>query len=218
MPTDLRTTSDNPVFGNDASTKYRDEYYRQAINPQVDAERIRQASTGNADSTYGATAVAGLQAQGANQAFFAGEDYRNQLINQTLARRDSLFGNEGRIAQEQNQLDIQRGLGVEDVNTARYGMLNNFQLGSAGILGNMYDTKVKADAEAERAKAAAKASLLGGLFGLGGGVVNSFMGGGRSSGGGSSSLNSGQNATGAFGSMSPFFTPINYGGGSGFKF
>lgn len=205
----MRTTSDNPVFGQDAAANYRNEYYRQAINPLVDQERINQSLSGNANSTYGATAISNLQARGADQAFFSGEDYRNQLINQTLARRDSLFGNEGRIAQEQNALDVNRGLGIEGINSQRLGMLNNFQLGSAGILGNFYDNKVQADAEAERAKAAQRASLVGGLFGLGGGLANTFMGGRRSTtpsgiGGGST------NATGAFGSLSPFFTPISY--------
>jgi hypothetical protein len=223
LPTDLRTTSDNPVFGQDAAQRYRDEYYRQAINPLVDQERMAQQQRGNADSTFGATAISNLQAQGANQAFFSGEDYRNQLINQTLARRDSLFGNEARIAQQQNQLDVDRGLGVEGINTSRLGMLNQFQLGSAGILGNMYDNKAKIEAEAERAKAAARASLVGGLFGLGGGLANTFMGGRRSS--TPTGISGGSNPTmpsslGAFGSLDPSFTrPLSIASaGGGFRF
>lgn len=216
MPSDLRTTSDNPVFGEDAANRYSQEYYRQAIQPQVDQERIAQQQSGNGDSTYGATAVSNLQARGSDQAFFSGEDYRNQLINQTLARRDSLFGNEGRIAENQNALDIQRGLGVEGIDTQRLGMLNQANLGEAGILGGMYSNKQQLDQQAAQAKAAQRANLIGGLFGLGGGLANTFMGGGRSS--TPTGINNGANLaptmpsapTGDFGSLSPYFTNVSY--------
>lgn len=183
LPDDLQITANNPIFGSIAQQEYADRFFDTAIVPALDAQRIDNYLSGNADSTFGATALTNLAVQGRNQAFFAGEDFRNRRVTELLNRRQSFFGNEGRIAQEQNALGIQRDLGVENLRGQRMGILNQFNLSKAGILGNLHQVHLGAERADEAAEAQAKSSLFGGLFGLAGGGLNSLFGGGGSGGG-----------------------------------
>ncbi len=186
LPADMRTTSGNPLFSSNAPDVYAQKYYQQAIQPLVDQERISQAQRGMGagESTFGTTAITNLQSQGANQAFFAGRDYLNQEVNNLLNRRASFFGNEARIPQEQNANDVQRSLGLGSLENQGLGMLNQFNLGSAGALGNLYQTQTQNRLQAQQNSAANLGNLIGGVAGLGGGLLNAYMGRSRSSGGG----------------------------------
>ncbi len=86
-------------------------------------------------STFGGSALSNTALQGAQQSFFAGQDYRNNEIQNTLNRRNNLFSNNIGLAQQQNALDVNRGLGLEGIKTQRLNDLNSFNLGNAQLGG-----------------------------------------------------------------------------------
>lgn len=172
LPQDLRVTSDNPVFGQDAATTYQNKYYEKAIMPLIERQRVQQFLGGRDNSTFGSTALASLAASGAKDAFFAGQDYRNQEIQNTLRRRDSLYGQEGRVAQEQNAADVSRSLGLNDQYTARLNGLNQANLGGLSTLSSLYNTNQNTAA----AQARNRSNLYSGLTGVATGLASRYGG------------------------------------------
>lgn len=184
---DMRITSDNPVFGQGAAQDYQQRYFDMAIRPMIEDSKIMQFGAGLDNSTFGATNVSNTALQGAKQAFFAGQDFRNQEINNTLNRRNNLFGNNIQLAGNQNALDVQRGLNLEGIRTQRLNDINSFNmgnaglgsqfnLGSAGLLGEMDNQAQNRQMMAGMARSQSLGNLVGGAFGLGGGLLNTYMG------------------------------------------
>lgn len=187
LPQDLRITSANPVFSNTAAQDYQNRYFDNAIQPQLNQAKVNAFLGGNygdANSTFGSTYLSNAMLQGSNQAFFAGQDYRNQEIQNTLNRRASFFGNDANLIAQQNQADVQRGLGVQQINSQNLGMLNSFNLNKAGILSGIQQNDYQNKLQAAQAKAQAIGGLLTGGLGLIGGGIGAATGGGARAAGG----------------------------------
>lgn len=150
------------------------------MKPLIDAARIQDAQSGRSNSTYAGSRIAGLETEGGTTSFLAGQDYRNQLINQLLARRQSLFGDaEGRIAQTQNVTDINRSnaLNAQTANNiANYNQqvgqnlanLNAYNANTLGSLGSL--GTIVANNEAQRA--ASRTGLFSSIPSILNGAIN----------------------------------------------
>ena len=174
LPFDLRVTSDNPVFGQNAATEYQNKVFDQAIQPMLDKRRAQMVLQGRdpGENTFAGTEYANASRAGALDAFDAGQQFRQQEIGNTFGRRDSLYGQEGRIAQEQNAADVTRGLNLENQTTQRLDLLNNAQrqsdLTRLGALG--------AQTSLAAANAANRTRQLAAIGGIAGGIGKSFLG------------------------------------------
>lgn len=179
LPTFLQLTPNNPIFGPNASQGAQDQYYKQAIQPQLNQAAVQQylgGNLGDANSTFGSTYLGSLAAQGANQAFFSGQDFLNNEINNTLNERSNLFGTDINTQQQQNQLGVNASLGAAGLNQSALQGLNNFNLGGAGIQANMGNDLLNAQTMYNAQKAQSMGNLLGGGLGLLGGGIGSLFG------------------------------------------
>lgn len=122
----------------------------------------------NGSSTFGATARGQALATGDQQSFFAGEDYRNQLINQLFGRRNQLFGQDVALGQQQNQADINQQAQINQQTGANLGGLNSFYSNLNNTLGNFSQQYQNQ----QQAQAANKSNFYGGLLGTGLGLAN----------------------------------------------
>lgn len=219
----LNVDNSNPIFGQSAAQDYANKFFDYAIQPQMGGAAIQQYmrgalgdGTNMGNSTVGGAFLGTLASQGAKEAFFAGQDFRNSEINNLLNRRQSFFSNDVGLAQQQNALDINRSLGLNNDRTARLNMMNNAQSNAAGIYGNLMNAQLGADQfsnqqqmfmQAQRGQALGNLAggLLGGAFGLGNTLLKGRMGGGGFMGGGGT-----YSPSKPFGSNSFMFDPYNY--------
>lgn len=208
----LNVDNSNPVFAQTAAQDYAKKYFDYAIQPQLGSAAVAQymgGNFGNNGDTFGSNYLASLANQGSQSAFFAGQDFRNQEISNLLNRRQSFFGNEVNLAQQQNATDIQRQLALNDettqrvgqmndTTTQRLGMLNNYRLGYAGLMSNSMNAAADRSQQANMynaqqayqssaAKAGSLTNLAGGLVGGAFGLGNAYLNRGSSNFGGSSS-------------------------------
>lgn len=183
MPFDLRVTSDNPVFSQNAAQDYQNKYFDYAVQPLVDGKMMDIFNRRMGDSSFGATAVSNTALEGAKQSFFAGQDFRNQEINNTLNRRNNLFSNDIQLAAGQNALGINRALGLEGIRTQRLSDMNSFNLGgaqlgsqfnlgSANLLGDYDNQQRNRDMMGSIARSQNWGNLASGAMGLVGGGFN----------------------------------------------
>lgn len=63
----------------------------------------------------------------------AGLDAMNNALSQQLARRQSFFSGTPQIAQQQNQLGVQRGLQMSGLNLNQAQGLNNYNMQNTGM-------------------------------------------------------------------------------------
>lgn len=160
-PVGLGITNTNPLFDENYAQDYRDKYFNYAISPGLQDSSIQQFMGGRlgnqGESSLSAVYQSNLENQGRQAAFFAAEDWKQMLVNQLLARRQSFFDQNVGLTQDQNNNAIQRAMGINsqemqrvlgyndqllrfgdqeqrvtDQETSRLGMLNQFRLGTQG--------------------------------------------------------------------------------------
>lgn len=136
LPTQLQLSSANPVFGQDAANKYQQTIFDTQINPQVQQLQAQLFKQGRADSTFGGAQLGQLQAQGALQAYLAGQQRRDSDIQNVLNARQSFFGNEGQMAQNSNQNAMQRGQFLSNFAQQNAQNANQFNMQSAQMRNN----------------------------------------------------------------------------------
>jgi hypothetical protein len=141
-------------------------------------------SQGRADSTFGGAQMGNLQAGNLLHGWQAGLNQYNDQFNQMLGARASFFGNEGQMAQNANQLNVQRGLSLANNAASLFANQsnnrNNFNLQSYGLM-------LQAQRQREESKMADLSRMDNNFYksaSLGGGGVSGGLGWGSSSGGG----------------------------------
>ena len=194
-PYGLNVDNSNPAFSQDAANQYAQQYQNWVEQPQIGAGAIQQYLGGNlgnggssANSTFGASYLGNLEGNAANTSYFAGQQLRQQGIENLLNQRQSFFGNDVNLAQQQNALQAQTTLGLDQIRANELGTLNSANSSGAQTLGNLAGQELGASTNAynvammqNAAKAQSAANLAtGGLSTLLGGA-NAFMGSGRSS-------------------------------------
>lgn len=179
LPGFMQLNDSNPLFSSNAAQNAQDQYYKMAIQPQMNQEAANQflgGNLGDSNSTFGSTYLGSMAAQGSNQAFFAGQDYYNQQLQNMLNERGSFFGNDVNALQQQNQLGVSAQLGAAGLNQSALQGLNNFNLGSANTLAGIGQNQMQAQTQNNASRAQAWGGLLGGFGGLLGGGLG-MMGG-----------------------------------------
>jgi len=106
------------------------------VQPQVSAAQSAMQNSGQNYGSYGPAYTGQLTAQGQQQAFQAALAANQQEYQDVLAGRSSYLSGGPQVAQNQNQLDIQRGIAVENANLQNAAMANQYNLGSAGLQNN----------------------------------------------------------------------------------
>lgn len=124
VPVNLRLDKD--PLSHEVRAPYEDNFYQQYINPQVAQAQADASSGGQSYSSYGGAHIGQIQAQGQLAKFQAGLQAAQQVYDNTLAGRQSYFQGGPRITQEQNALDVTRGLGVAGIQSQNFGSQNNF--------------------------------------------------------------------------------------------
>lgn len=105
LPEDLRVSGTQ--FSPEERARWENFYRTQYLNPKVAQQKTDLYQSGRANSTFGAATLGQALAQGEYEAMKAGEDMYNSRFNQQMQRRQSFFGNEGRLAETSNQLGMQ---------------------------------------------------------------------------------------------------------------
>lgn len=217
LPSFLQMNSSNPLFSSNSAEQAQQQYYNQAIAPQMQSAAEQQFLGGNmggggsnSSSTFGSTYLGSMQAQGEDQAFFSGQQYYDNELNNTLNERNNYFGNDVQVPEQYNALSVQGQLGADQQNTERLGQLDNFDLGAAGTVLQDMQGQAQLQSQNNAQKAALLGGLTGGIMGLGGGLLGggsgalssfgSGLGSGLFGGGSSSSPFTG----GSSGGTSPF--------------
>ncbi|MBY0545819.1 MAG: hypothetical protein K2W95_00870 [Candidatus Obscuribacterales bacterium] len=111
-------------------TQYEDDFYAQYIAPAVAQAQANAYTDGQSRGSYGGAMVGQLQAQGQLSKRQSGLDYANNLFQNQLAGRQSYFAGGPGIAQQQNQLDVNRGLGVAQMQQNNANAQNQYNLGA----------------------------------------------------------------------------------------
>jgi hypothetical protein len=160
----------------------------------------------NGSSTFGANYNSNLQASAAQQAFFGGQQYYDDQLNNMLNERNT-------FSQTGTMPALQADMFNQQQNLQALGMLNNFNLDAAGLynsqMGSLNNTNVAQQGlnqQQQMFNAKSRGAMLGAL----GGDLGGLVGGGSSLGGG------GGSSLGSSGLSSPFGNSggFNVGGGS----
>lgn len=208
LPSFLQMNSSNPLFSSNSAQEAQQQYFNQAIAPQLQSAAEQEFLGGNmgsgaqnGQSTFGSTYLGALDAQGADQAFFSGQQYYNNELNNLLNERNNYFGNDVGTVQNYNNLSVQAQLGADQQNTERIGQMDNFNLGAAGTIYQDMNGQAQLQSQNNAQKAALLGGLTGGVFGIGGGLLNSYMNspsgvsGGGTGGSNSNFMNYGNNGS-----------------------
>lgn len=110
-----------------AEQAYRSQY----VDPQVAALKAQGIAEGRGYGSYLGGEVAGAQAMGDLAAYQAGQAKLQQDYNNLLTARQSYYGNEVAVPQQQNAADVSRGQGVAQLQGANAANQNQYSLGAA---------------------------------------------------------------------------------------
>jgi hypothetical protein len=198
----MQFTSANPLFNGTTQQQqqdYQNQVYKMSAAPQLGAAAIDSYLGGNlgtnGSSTFGANYNSNLQASAAQQAFFGGQQYYDDQLNNFLNERNTFSQTGVQPAMQAQEFNQQQNL-------QSLGLLNNFNLDAAGLynqqMSSLNSTNVdqqKLNQQQQEFNAQSKAGLIstltGGIGGLVGGGINLARGGGSSGGGGGYSMGGG---------------------------
>jgi len=135
LPSWLQLTQENQAnpLHPDVLKQYEDNYFAQNVNPQIAAAEAQIGTTGQQYSSYGGGLVGQLRSQGQLDKFSAGLGASQQAYNNLLQGRQSLYAGGIGLAQDQGNLNVQRGLGIADLQSNNAANENQFNQGIYGI-------------------------------------------------------------------------------------
>jgi len=134
IPEHLQLTGD--PLSHEVVHPYADYFYQTQINPQIKAAEAAVAKNGGSYGSYGGARIGQIQAQGELEKYQAGLAAAQQVFNNKIAGRQSYWQGAPRVVQEQNALDVQRGIGVAGLQSQNYDSQNDFNMGIFGIESN----------------------------------------------------------------------------------
>ena len=106
-------------------------YRAQYVDPQVAALKAQGISEGRGYGSFLGGEIAGAQAMGDLAAYQAGQAKLQQDYNNLLAARQSYYGNEVAVPQQQNTADVSRGQSVAQLQGANAANQNQYSLSAA---------------------------------------------------------------------------------------
>jgi len=116
--------------------QYGDNYFNQNVAPVMAALQSKLTQNGQQYGSFGGAALGQAAAQGAQDKFGAGLGFAQQLFGNQLQGRTSYFNGGPRVASEQNQMDVNRGLVVARLQQQGAYAQNNYNMNSAGMQNN----------------------------------------------------------------------------------
>lgn len=161
------------LFTSNAAQTAQNQYYNQAIAPQLQSAALHKFMGGNmgdSSSTFGSTMLGSLAAQGANQAFFSGQQYYDDQLNNMLNERNNYFGTSVQLPVTQNNLSANMQNSTNQINANQLAGLNQFDLGAGQQIGGLMQNQLGATNAYNAQRSQSMGNLLGGgigsLFGL----------------------------------------------------
>ncbi len=145
--------------------QYQQNYYAQNVAPQLAQQESNLYNNGQAYGSFGGGMLGQEAAQGNFDTYQAGLAYAQQLFGDQVAGRQSYFSGGPAVAQQQNQLDVNRGLGVAGLQTQNAGQQNNYNLGTNQTLNGFNQQNYQNQFQAAQYNNQANAQRLGGVFG-----------------------------------------------------
>lgn len=112
--------------------EYETNFFSQYINPQIEQAKADLAANGQNYGSYAGGLIGQLGAQGALSKFQAGLDYGQQLFNNQIQGRTSYFAGGPSIAANQNAANVQRGLGIAQLDYDANRAMNAYNLDRTG--------------------------------------------------------------------------------------
>lgn len=218
LPSWLQLTEANQAnpLDPDVLKRYEDNYFAQNVNPAIAAAEAQIGTTGQQYSSYGGGLVGQLRSQGQLDKFSAGLGASQQAYNNLLQGRQSLYAGGIGLAQDQGNLNVQRGLGIAGIQSNNAANENQFNQGIYGIGSqntgyqnsfnlNNYQNELQAIAMKNQQKANMAYGIgtlgLGFLTGGAGALSKGIGGGGASAGGGGIGSAGGNAALSGFGGI-----------------
>lgn len=178
VPVNLRLDKD--PLSHEVIDPYATAFYQQQINPQIQQARADLSQNGGSYGSYGGARVGQIEAEGQLAKFQAGLSAAQQVYNNTLAGRESYFNGAPKIIQQQNELNVNRGLGISQIQSANYNNQNDFNQGIYGIQAgannnhNDFNSKNYGSQLDYSARTQNSNNGLGGIFG---GLAQGIIGG-----------------------------------------
>jgi hypothetical protein len=112
LPENLRLAASANLISPDTLQQFRQNWRQQYANPAEGQLQSQLYSSGRADSTFGGAQLGQLQGMNNLNELQAALGFQSNALENWLKTRQSFFGNEGQMAQNANQMNVNRGLGV----------------------------------------------------------------------------------------------------------
>lgn len=138
LPSFLQMNQGNTQLNPQILAQYEQQFNAQNLNPQLAQLQSSLYQGGQGNSTFGGAALGQANAAGAQSAFTAGLGLYQQNLNNFLNERSNYFGNEGQMAQNANNLDVNRGLSVAGMGNAATAAQNQYNLQKGNTLAQLY--------------------------------------------------------------------------------
>ena len=113
--------------------QYEDNYFAQNVAPQIANAEAQVGANGQQYSSYGGGMIGQLKAQGQLDKFNAGLNASQQAYNNLLQGRQSLYSGGIGLAQDQSNLNVQRGLGIAGLSSQNTQAENQFNSNIYGL-------------------------------------------------------------------------------------
>lgn len=110
--------------------QYEDNFQQQYINPAVAQAQAQAGADGQTYGSYAGAQIGQLQAQGQLAKSQSGLDYAQQYYNDQLQGRQSYYSGAPPIIQQQNALDVNRGLNLAQMDQSQNQYQNSYNLGT----------------------------------------------------------------------------------------
>lgn len=112
-------------------SQYESNYDKLYNKPAMAQLQSDLYNNGQAYGSYAGAAVGQQAAMGDLTKYQAGLDYAQQLFNNQISGRTSYYAGGPQVAQTQNALDVQRGLGIAGINSGNTQSQNSYNVGAA---------------------------------------------------------------------------------------
>lgn len=116
--------------------KYESDFYSTYINPTLAKAQADAGANGQTYGSFSGAKIGQIAAEGQLAKAQAGLNYAQQYYDNQLQGRQSYYGNAPSIIQNQNALDVQRGLGISQLNQNAANMQNSYNLNANNGLNN----------------------------------------------------------------------------------
>lgn len=135
LPSWLQLSETNPLDPA-GRAKYENDFETQYINPTLAQAQADAGANGQTYGSFAGAKIGQIAAEGQLAKAQAGLNYAQQYYTNQLQGRESYYGNAPKIIQQQNALDVSRGLGISQLEQSNNQFQNTWNLNNNNALNN----------------------------------------------------------------------------------